>query len=221
MQPTQNFLPPKFNTGLRIRPVCILLILLAILMAACNQYTPEQEAIVADIMQQRLEKDQWLKSEKNSPLLEEDKADFKGLNYYPVDLSLRFEGSITKYDSVIPDTIIGTKGDLRPALKYGYFPFTYRGNEYKLEVYKMLRDDPQYAKYLFLGFTDATGGQETYGGGRYIDMTENEENFYHVDFNLAYNPYCAYNPRYSCAIPPAANRLSFQVTAGEKIFKEH
>jgi uncharacterized protein (DUF1684 family) len=221
MQPSGNFFPKKFNTGLRIRPVFILLSLLAILMAACNQYTPEQEAIAAGIKQQRLEKDQWLKSEKNSPLLEEDKADFKGLKYYPVDLSLRFEGSITKYDSVIPDTIIGTKGELRPALKYGYFPFTYRGNEYKLEVYKMLRDDPEYAKYLFLGFTDATGGQETYGGGRYIDMTENEENFYLLDFNLAYNPYCAYNPRYSCAIPPAANRLSFKVTAGEKIFKEH
>jgi uncharacterized protein (DUF1684 family) len=221
MQPSGNFFPKKFNTGLRIRPVFILLSLLAILMAACNQYTPEQEAIAAGIKQQRLEKDQWLKSEKNSPLLEEDKADFKGLKYYPVDLSLRFEGSITKYDSVIPDTIIGTKGELRPALKYGYFPFTYRGNGYKLEVYKMLRDDPEYAKYLFLGFTDSTSGQETYGGGRYIDMTENEENFYLLDFNLAYNPYCAYNPRYSCAIPPAANRLSFKVTAGEKIFKEH
>jgi hypothetical protein len=86
MQPSGNFFPKKFNTGLRIRPVFILLSLLAILMAACNQYTPEQEAIAAGIKQQRLEKDQWLKSEKNSPLLEEDKADFKGLKYYPVDL---------------------------------------------------------------------------------------------------------------------------------------
>jgi uncharacterized protein (DUF1684 family) len=197
------------------------IILFAVLLAACNQYTPEQEAIIADIQQQRAEKDQGFKKDENSPLLPEDKDNFQGLNYYPVNLSLRFEGAIAKYDSVIPDTIIGTKGDLRPAVKYGYFPFEYRDEEYRLEIYKILRDKPEYAKYLFLGFTDATSGHETYGGGRYIDMIENEDNFYVVDFNLAYNPYCAYNPRYSCAIPPSANRLPFEVTAGEKIFKEH
>jgi uncharacterized protein (DUF1684 family) len=221
MKTNRNHFCIKFNPGFKKQLVIILNILLTILLAGCNQYTPEQEAIIADIQQQRTEKDEWMKSEENSPLPEEDKANFAGLQYYPVDLSLRFEGSITRYDSVIPDTIIGTKGDLRPSVKYGYFPFTYRGKEYKLEVYKILRESPEYAKYLFLGFNDASSGHETYGGGRYIDMTENEENFYLVDFNLAYNPYCAYNPRYSCAIPPAANRLPFKVTAGEKIFKEH
>lgn len=193
----------------------------AMMIVGCQSHTPEQKAIIADIQQQRAEKDQGFKEDENSPLLQEDKENFQGLKYYPVDLSLRFEGAIAKYDSVIPDTIMGTKGEPRPAVKYGYFPFNYQGKEYRLEIYKILRDNPEYAKYLFLGFTDASSGHETYGGGRYIDMTENEENFYVVDFNLAYNPYCAYNPRYTCAIPSSENRLPFKVEAGEKTFKEH
>ncbi|NIU01421.1 MAG: DUF1684 domain-containing protein, partial [Nitrosopumilaceae archaeon] len=72
-----------------------------------------------------------------------------------------------------------------------------------------------------LGFTDKTSGDETYGGGRYIDLVEHDRNHYVIDFNKAYNPYCAYNPKYSCAIPPEENHLAIAVTAGEKIFKEH
>lgn len=197
------------------------LAIIVFLIAGCQNYTPEQEAIIAEIKQEREEKDRDFREHEQSPLLPEDKENFRGLNYFPVDLSLRFEGAIVKYDSVIADTIVGTKGEARPAIKYGYFPFNYRGKECRLEVYKILRDNPEYAKYLFLGFTDASGGKETYGGGRYIDMVENEENYYVVDFNRAYNPYCAYNPKYSCAIPPATNRLPFAVNAGEKIFKEH
>lgn len=193
----------------------------AMMIAGCQGYTPEQKAIIADIQQQRAEKNQGFKEDENSPLLQEDKENFQGLKYYPVDLSLRFEGAIAKYNEVIPDTIIGTKGDLRPAIRYGYFSFEYRDEVYRLEIFKILRTDSAYAKYLFLGFTDATSGQETYGGGRYIDMTESDENHYVVDFNLAYNPYCAYNPRFTCAIPSSANRLPFKVEAGEKIFKEH
>lgn len=212
--------------GLRKKPTGLSAALLLVIAAAlflpnCNRYTPEQEALAAEILRQRAEKDRDFKNDPNSPLLAEDREAFQGLNYYPVDLSLRFEGPIVKYDSLLPDTIIGTKGDRRPALRYGYFPFTYQGRQYRLQIYKILRDNPEYAKYLFLGFTDRTGGGETYGGGRYIDLTENAENHYVVDFNLAYNPFCAYNPRYSCAIPAAENRLPFAVNAGEKIFKKH
>ncbi len=185
------------------------------------EYSPEEQQIVDEILKERKQKDLEFLTEDWSPLLPEDKEHFKGLKYYPVDLSYRFEGPIVKYDSTILDTIIGTKGDLRPAIKYGYFEFQYNGNTYRLQIYKFMRDKPELQKYLFLGFTDATSGKETYGAGRYIDLIENEQNFYIVDFNLAYNPYCAYNPRYTCAIPPPENRLPFPVYAGEKIFKSH
>jgi len=185
------------------------------------EYILEEQQIVDEILKERKEKDLEFLTEEWSPLLPEDKENFKGLKYYPVDLSLRFEGPIIKYDSTILDTIIGTKGDLRPAIKYGYFEFEYKGNKYRLQIYKILRDNPELEKHLFLGFTDETSGKETYGAGRYIDLVENEQNFYIIDFNLAYNPYCAYNPRYTCAIPPPENRLPFPVYAGEKIFKTH
>lgn len=209
----------KNPAGLNL--VFLLAIAGALLLQDCRRYSPEQEAIIADIHRQRAEKDRNFKNDPDSPLLAEDRESFQGLQYYPVDLSLRFEGALVKYDSLLPDTIIGTKGDRRPALRYGYFPFTYQNREYRLQIYKILRDNPAYAKYLFLGFTDRTSGGETYGGGRYIDLVENEENHYVVDFNLAYNPFCAYNPRYSCAIPGAENRLPFAVKAGEKVFKKH
>ena len=75
--------------------------------------------------------------------------------------------------------------------------------------------------HLFLGFWDNTSGNETYGGGRYLDINENPENYYVIDFNYAYNPYCAYNHRYTCAVPPLQNRLSVAIKAGEKKYKEH
>ncbi len=202
----------------------VTLLFLFSLLAECqrtSQYSPEQQKIVRAILKIRAEKDSAFAAADWSPLLPEDKAHFKGLKYYPIDLSLRFEGPIVKYDTLIPDTIMGTRGDLRPAVKYGYFPFTYQGKEYRLQIYQIKHKNPEYDKYLFLGFTDATTGKETYGAGRYIDLEINPQNRYVVDFNLAYNPYCAYNPRYTCAIPPEENRLPFPVRAGEKIFKEH
>ncbi|HFE65416.1 MAG TPA: DUF1684 domain-containing protein [Caldithrix sp.] len=210
-----------------MRRIPAILILILILFSFCQKKEEQRQssqgnrAVANSILKFRAEKDSALMYEKWSPLLSEDKTNFQGLKYYPIDLSLRFEGQIIKYQSTTLDTVIGTKGDLRPALKYGYFPFVYRNKKYKLQIFKILREDPEDQKYLFLGFTDKTSGTETYGAGRYIDLTENEQNHYVVDFNLAYNPYCAYNSRYTCAIPSEENHLPFPVRAGERIFKTH
>jgi uncharacterized protein (DUF1684 family) len=199
-----------------------LFLFVTLLFPSCKKgYTPEQQKAITQIETSRLEKDSLFKYADWSPLLEEDKQNFSGLNYFPVDLSLRFEGPLTHYPKPIPDTIIGTKGDLRPAIRFAYFNFEYQENTYRLELHKILRDDPAYEKYLFLGFTDATTGDESYPTGRYIDVTENQENYYVIDFNLAYNPYCAYNPRYTCAVPSEENRLPISIRAGERIYKEH
>jgi uncharacterized protein (DUF1684 family) len=157
-----------------------------------------------------------------SPLTEQDKAYFEALDYFPYDVSFRFEGPIilnTVQDSI---TILGTRdGDVRPALKYGYFEFTRNGKNYKLDVIKILPKNPSGQSHLFLGFWDETSGEETYGGGRYVEPEPAGENNYIIDFNYAYNPYCAYSNRYSCAIPPLTNRLDLKLTCGEKKYKEH
>lgn len=193
------------------------------LMMSCqstsqDSATTAQDSNYADkIKNFRLKKDSlFLHSEKSPiPLIERD--NFDGLKYFPINPDLKFEAPIIPYEKKIPDTIIGTKGDIRPAIRFGYIPFKYKGTNYKLQIYKFKKDD----KYLFLGFTDETTGTETYGTGRYIDLELNGNGKYTVDFNLAYNPYCAYNPRFTCAIPPAENHLSFRVTAGEKVFHPH
>lgn len=108
-------------------------------------------------------------------------------------------------------------GEIRSGLRYGYFEFRVEGQDCRLQVYR-LEDAPDTGggAYLFVPFRDATSGIETYGAGRYIDLKENTSGVYDLDFNRAYNPYCAYNAQFSCPVAPADNTLKVPVRAGEK-----
>ena len=191
----------------------------AIILISC---TTDSEMTDSKLIQHRLEKDSIFVHASGSPLRDEDKVSFSGLKYFPYADDLSFSGPIIRFEKADSTQIYATKeGDIRPAIALGYFPFEYKGTSYKLQIYKLYsKQDPE-KSFLFLGFSDKTTGSETYSAGRYIDLQENPENYYVVDFNYAYNPYCAYNDRYSCALPPAENNLPFEVTAGEKIYKEH
>ncbi len=200
-------------------------VIILLLLFACDQKPshPYSENQVLEFTNQFnthiQDKDNYWKTGEDSPLLENDKPEFQGLDYFNYDPAFRFEGPITKYEN--PDTIIiygKREGDERPSLKYGYFAFNMANQEYRLQIYDVIRSKPDQQNYLFLGFTDETSNAETYGGGRYIDIEKNQENFYIVDFNFAYNPYCAYNPKYSCAIPTKENYLKIKIKAGEKKF---
>jgi uncharacterized protein (DUF1684 family) len=209
--------------------ISIQLIFILTLCTSCNEsqspktYTPAQRDSLIQTFQRYLKQTEYdFKHADWSPLTEEDKASFEHLNYFPYDPSWRFEGPIYVYKEQQSATVLGTKsGDIRPALRYGYFEFKKNGKNYRLEVLKILPSKPGRTAHLFMGFWDKTSGKETYGGGRYIDIDENRQNHYIVDFNYAYNPYCAYSHRYSCAIPPLENRLDLAVTAGEKKFTPH
>jgi len=167
-------------------------------------------------------KDNEFKTADWSPLTAEDKIAFTGLKYFPYDPSFRFEGPIIKYTNPDSITILGSReGDVRSALKFGYFEFEKKDQKHRLEIIKILPRREGADEHLFLGFWDATSDLETYAGGRYLDIKENQKNHYIIDFNYAYNPYCAYSDRYSCAIPILESRLSIAITCGEKIFKKH
>jgi uncharacterized protein len=101
---------------------------------------------------------------------------------------------------------------------YGSVTFRHKGKSYKLNVYQNIElvKKPGFEKHLFIPFNDETNGNETYGGGRFLDVYENGEDVLLIDFNKAYNPYCAYNHKYSCPIPPEANNLKIKIKAGEK-----
>ena len=144
------------------------------------------------------------------------------LNYFDYDISFRYQLKINTYDN--QDTIEGPgskSGDLRKAVRYGYFEFKRDAQEHRLEVWKMMPRKEGDEAHLFVGFWDATSGETTYPGGRYLDINEIDPDTYLLDCNYAYNPYCAYSNRYSCLIPPLENRLTIALTCGEKIYKEH
>lgn len=111
--------------------------------------------------------------------------------------------------------MITSTGESRPRLRWGIFTFAVDGEPATLTVYKGLDNGE-----LFLPFADATSGHESYGAGRYLDLVPLEDGRYLVDFNYSYNPYCAYNPSWSCPVPPAENRLRVPLRAGEKTFPD-
>jgi len=116
-------------------------------------------------------------------------------------------------------TIATSKDKPRIMLHIGALPFTFEGKEYALQVYAP--KDTSEGNYWFVPFTDATSGGETYGGGRYIDIDDVRSDSLFLDFNYAYNPYCAYNERFDCPIPPPENALPIAIRAGERDYPLH
>ncbi len=107
--------------------------------------------------------------------------------------------------------------------RYGYLDFVYNDDTLRLEVYQNveLAKQEKYKNYLFIPFKDATSAKTTYGGGRYMDLEIPENTQLIIDFNTAYNPYCAYSYRYSCPVPPKVNHLTIEINAGEKTPMRH
>ncbi len=170
------------------------------------------------VLQERREKDREFKSGPNSPLAAGERALFKGLSYYDIDPGLRFRVKLNRYPD--PQSVrLGTNtGEVRSALRYGYFEFQITGKTCRLQVYRVEDQPSGGGPNLFIPFRDATSGKETYGSGRYIDLKENTTGYYQLDFNRAYNPYCAYGEGFSCPVAPAENTLAVPVRAGERIY---
>jgi len=158
-------------------------------------------------------KDDFFRTSTDSPLNPEQKSNFLGLKYYPENLGLIFTVLIEKnIDAEEIVSIQTSAGDTEPYKRYGKIKLTVGDKEVELTVFKPTEDGE-----LFLPFRDATSGPETYGSGRYLE-TEEVDGKLKVDFNYAYNPYCAYNERWRCPLTPAENRLNVRIEAGEKNF---
>lgn len=156
-------------------------------------------------------------------LLPEDFQNFKGLEFYPIDLKYRIKAKFIRTPDEKPFLMPTTTDRLPEYVKYGEAHFTLEGKEIVLNLFKSTQpyEEPGYEDYLFLPFTDLTSGNGSYGGGRFIDQRIPEGNTIVIDFNKAYNPYCAYNPRYSCPIPPPENDILILIEAGVKDFGKH
>lgn len=165
-----------------------------------------------ELEKMRAEKDEFFASDPNSPLTEEQRAEFSGLHYFAENPALRFEVSLSEAASE-PVSIDASKGAPRSYQKVGRFKFTVEGQPAELTIY-----ENEYG--FFLPFKDSLAGSETYPAGRYIEPEALGSNRFLIDFNLAYNPYCAYNERWSCPLTPAENRLSVPIRAGEKKYHD-
>ena len=190
-----------------------------VLLVSCGEnYAPEQKEYIASIEKQRQEKDEYMKNNPNSPFNFKGKVEYHPLKYFDVNPKFIFKSKLFEYPTKDTVTIFGTKGEERKVIRFGYIKFEYDEKTYRLNVYQ--GNSKSGNEYFMIWFTDLTTGNETYGVGRYLDFELNEDKdfVYTIDFNLAYNPYCAYNPDYTCAIPSKEDFLDLRIEAGEKNF---
>jgi len=160
----------------------------------------------------RAQKDELFEFDPHSPLTPEQRQTFRGLNYFAVNEDLRFKLRIEEFEDQKMVQMQTSTGDVNTYVRFGQVHFQVEGEPATLTVYASDHG-------FFVPFVDATAGPETYGAGRYLDPELDKDGKLVVDFNLAYNPYCAYNDLYSCPIPPAENRISVAIKAGEKNYK--
>jgi hypothetical protein len=169
------------------------------------------------LAQERREREQEYATSPDSPIPEDRRDAFEGLEFYPYDPELRFVVRLDRYEDPEPVTLVTTGGELRPAVKAGQVQFEHAGEQHSLQVYELRDASVEQWGSLFLPFMDATTGDETYGAGRYIELVPGPNDWYGLDFNETYNPLCAYGRSgYVCPRTPEENRLPFPVRAGEK-----
>ena len=222
---------------MRTIDICLGLLLTAVLGAAigaCSKAEVHPPAadldslgIISDNLAHRAEVDSFFRYADASPFVRDTTIEYHGVKWFPIDV--RFRGVSLLHRYAKPETVIvvGTKGEERKQLRYGFFTIKVPG-EYdqpivlKLNVYKFTPyDTKRYALYrdaLSVWFTDETTGKETYSVGRYVDV--GDDHWYVVDLNKAYNPYCAYSNMFSCAIPRKEDHIDIPLRVGEMKYHE-
>lgn len=192
----------------------IIIVVLLIIYNSFDQGETREEYIQR-ITEERAAKDLFFEEDKESPM--PDSIDFAGLNYYPPNPDYRIQADFIRSASPVTITLSTNDGKKREYLEYGYAEFELEGVRNRLLVLQM--EEP-YEDKLFIPFADETSTLETYGAGRYLEAEKPSGDLIELDFNLSYNPYCAYSGEYSCAFPPRENLLSVAIEAGEKKYFE-
>lgn len=173
-----------------------------------------EEVYVDKIERERDRQYKYLRFNIDSPLTEEQKKALGELDFFSIDPSYRVRAKMIPVDDRKMMEIPMTDGSVEKYLKHSYAEFQLKGQTIRLLLLQAARESDK--RNFFLAFADATSGESTYGGGRYINLRQDGKNSITIDFNLAYNPYCAYNPEYACPLPPKENILEIRVEAGEK-----
>lgn len=194
-------------------------ILLYTIYGSASADEARESRYMEEVLLERRDKDSFMRNDEQSPLKPEQKESFTGLKYFEPDPAYRIEARVEenkKKDLLVLPT---SDNKQKPFKKWGYAVFTLDGEEHRL----LLLQSAQGLKTegLFLPFADATSANETYGAGRYLDLKMPENKKITIDFNKAYNPYCAYTDGFSCPFPPKENQLGVAIPAGEKSFQNY
>ena len=159
----------------------------------------------------------FFKDASVSPLKKRDLKNFRGLDFFTYDSTYLVTAKLTKTPKEKPFMMLTTTDMMVEYIKYGTVSFELLNNQYSLDIYKNL-EDPNERDNLFLPFLDDTNGNESYGGGRYINLDIPQVDNLIIDFNSAFNPYCVYDEKYSCPIVPRENYIPLEIKAGVKNF---
>ena len=198
-------------------------VLSAAIGAACssNPSVPDDDAaVVREIEAHRTEKDRFMREDPASPIPANKKAILIPLHYYAPDPAFSVPAVLDISSGSRPVMEVPTStGAPRRVELVGTLQFTLRGQ--KLSLSAFVDEGTRQISQLFVPFADTTSGTDTYPAGRYLDLEPTATGIYTIDFNKAYNPYCAYNNSYECPLPPPSNRLKVAITAGEKLPADH
>ena len=207
-------------------PVSFRFLLILILLSPINLLAQDnnknepgnRKQFIKETRKERVAKDREFLDPTQSPLPAEEIENFKGLKYFPADTAFKVTATFRRVDMPFTFKMKTTTDRLPEYRTFAKITFRLMDTILSLNVYQnvelMLK--PGYEDYLFVPFTDETSAEETYGGGRFMDLRQPTGDSIEIDFNKAYNPYCAYNHKYSCPIPPSENHLPIRIKAGEK-----
>lgn len=208
----KNTLSYLFWVGAAVVALFLLFYSFSDMEVVSNQYVRETRV-------ERDKKNEYFRSSAGSPLPISQREAFKGLLYFPYDVNYRLEATLFLLDSDSIFQMRTSDGKRKSFKKFAYADFLLQGKNIRLTIFEA--KDRFSVGSLFVPFNDASNGTETYQTGRYLDIKKENINkkALILDFNNAYNPYCAYSDDYSCPIPPEENKLSVRVLAGEKKYK--
>ncbi|MFL0684773.1 MAG: DUF1684 domain-containing protein [Algoriphagus aquaeductus] len=189
---------------------------LVILVAIGYMFTAAEspEAYLEKIEKERERQFKFIRFNIESPLTEEQKKDFKSLTFYEINPSYRVKARLVPIESKKVREVPLTDGSREKYIEHSFAEFELGGKTNKLLLLQSIKETDM--RNFFLAFADETSGRETYGGGRFLNVRQDGKNSITIDFNLAYNPYCAYNPDYACPLPPKENLMTIAIEAGEK-----
>jgi uncharacterized protein (DUF1684 family) len=189
----------------------------ALTAAACSSgpSAPDEGSYVEKITSERANKERMFRESADSPIPRGKHAELLPLNYFPVDSAYSTPAVLALSEDRPEFEMPTSTGKLRKMQRVGVLQFTLKGQVLSLGAF--VEAGTPRIRQLFVPFSDLTTGTETYAAGRYLDLEPTNTGLYEIDFNRAYNPYCAYNESYDCPYPPASNRLKVPVRAGERL----